>query len=431
MKVAIAGYGVEGEASYKYWSSHGAEVTIVDENPQPGRPIPKGAKVLLGENVFQHLSDYDVVVRTAGLPPSSITTKGKIWSATNEFFAHCPAPIIGVTGSKGKGTISSLIASILQSAGKKVHLVGNIGQAALEILPEIEDEDIVIYELSSFQLWDIERSPSVAVVGMIEPDHLDIHADFADYVEAKSNIRRFQRAGDICFYHPTNKYSAKIAKSSFDGERHRYACREDKTVYVRNDGFYVENHMICPLSALQLPGKHNVENACAAISAARLFVADELAIERGLKSFTGLDHRLKFVAEVDDVRFYNDSIATTPGSAIAAIKAFKAPKIMILGGSEKGADYTQLIKQVTEDDVRGVIVMGKTGQVISDKLKQKDPKGSIILESVDSMVGAVAAAKRHAKAGDVVVLSPASASFDQYKNYADRGEQFIKAVKDL
>lgn len=427
MKVAIAGYGVEGEINYKYWVSHGVDAVIVDEKHQPDRPLPAGAKVLLGENVFKYLEDFDVVVRTAGLPPNAIKTKGKIWSATNEFFAHCPAPIIGVTGSKGKGTISSLIAAIIKSAGKTVHLIGNIGQPALEILPNIKETDIVVYELSSFQLWDIEKSPAVAVIGMIEPDHLDIHADFEDYLRAKSNIRRFQKAGDVCFYHPTNPHSEKIAKSSFDGERLRYACREDKTVYAKEDGFYVEDYRLCPLDALQLPGQHNIDNACAAISVARVFVSDELAIERGLRSFHGLDHRLKFVAEIDGVKYYDDSIATTPGSAIAAIKSFDQPKVIILGGSDKGADYTEVIELCQATDTK-VIAIGKTGLTI-DKLAKKHDVDCRYISG--GMKDVVAEAQDLGKAGHVVILSPASASFDQYQNYADRGDKFIQAVKEL
>lgn len=427
MKIAIAGYGVEGEASYKYWRKKHANVTIVDESATPGRPIPTGAKVLLGENVFDKLQDYDLVVRTAGLPPNHIVTDGQIWSSTNEFFVKCPAPIIGVTGTKGKGTTASLIASILRSAGRTVHLVGNIGTPALSVLDDVEPSDIVVFELSSFQLWDLERSPHVAVVLMIEPDHLDIHADFDDYVRAKCNVRRFQTAQDVCFYYPNNKWSKKIAESSVLGDVVKFASRSDGGVYVEDGFFKVEGQPICSVDSLKLPGAHNLDNACAAISASRVFTVDEVAIARGLESFDGLDHRLKFVKQVDGVSYYDDSIATTPGSAMAALKAFDQPKIIILGGFSKGAGYKEIVNMCKKYDAR-VVAIGSTGSEIAKLCRQMQV-------AVDQPAGDMRAIVKHchkvAKPGDVVLLSPASASFDMFKNYIDRGEQFIRAVRGL
>jgi UDP-N-acetylmuramoylalanine--D-glutamate ligase len=432
MRVAIAGYAVEGEANYRYWVDLGHDVTIVDENNVPAKPIPKGAKVLLGEKVFKKLQDYDLVVRTASLPPHHIKTDGEVWSSTNEFFAKCPAPIVGVTGTKGKGTASSLIASILRAAGHTVHLVGNIGTPPLSVLPEITKDDIVVFELSSFQLWDLRRSPHVAVVLMIEPDHLDIHADFEDYIKAKSNIRRHQKAGDICFYHPTNEHSAKIAKSAVLGDIERYAHEEGHTAYVKDGNFYVHGDYVCPTSVMSIKGAHNIENACAAISAARVFTVDNLAIERGLHEFEGLPHRLKFVREVRSIQYYDDSIATTAGSALAAIRAFSQPKVVILGGSEKGVDYTKLAKGVADcKTIRGVILVGSNAEKIHESLTAHGMVAGIHVKGKISMKEIVKTAAAIAQSGDVVVLSPASASFDQYKSYSDRGDQFIRAVKAL
>ncbi len=426
MKIAIAGFGLEGKASYDYWNKADNELTIVDQKPI--HDLPQGAKTLIGDGVFGELDSFDLVVRTAGLNPNKIKTDGKIWSATNEFFAKCPAPVIGVTGTKGKGTTCSLIASILRSAGKTVHLVGNIGVPALELLPKIQSDDVVVYELSSFQLWDLERSPHIATVLMIEPDHLDMHTDMDDYVDAKSNITTHQTNDDIAIYHPTNHYSKRIADKS-SGRKIRYNDVNDIGVYVDSNKFCVQGRIICGVDELRIAGAHNRENACAAITATLAF-DDEITNEQiivGLNNFSGLPHRLKFVAEKNGVKYYDDSIATTPGSAIAALKSFDQPITIILGGSDKGVSYNDVIRQAV--DVHATIIaVGQTGENIYELAKSANARAVRVRGSMDEVVRI---ASDLTSAGGVVVLSPASASFDQYKSYSDRGDQFIAAVDRL
>jgi UDP-N-acetylmuramoylalanine--D-glutamate ligase len=442
MKIAIAGYGIEGESNYRYWNTSDNQVVIIDER-QPSREVPIDASIIVGDDAFARLDGYDLVVRTAGLAPRKLATDGKIWSATNEFFDKCPAPIIGVTGSKGKGTTCSLITSILRASGKTVHLVGNIGVPALDVLSNITSEDIVVYELSSFQLWDLEKSPQVAVVLMIEPDHLDVHENMEDYLNAKANIRRHQTCDDICLYHPTNEYSRRVATvdtgiySSVQaaGEQKDAVCRygisDDYQVYVKNAVFMVRDTAICPIGALQLPGGHNIENACAAISAVLALVpVSKEAIEQGLRDFTGLPHRLKFVREVKGVKYYDDSIATTPGSAIAAMKAFDQPKIMILGGSNKGADYTELAAVTAETNVKSALLIGDESDTLETALRLVNVE-CYNLGSALTMSDIVDLAHRQATEGDIVILSPACASFGMFKNYSDRGDQFVRAVENL
>ena len=446
MKIIIAGYGVEGISNLIYFRQRfpDAEFVVADERPADKLPtIPDGVKLISGKNAFsEQLSDTDLVVRTASLPPRNIKTRGKIWSATNEFFDKCPAPIIGVTGTKGKGTTCSLIASILQQAGQTVHLVGNIGVPALDVLPKIKKTDIVVYELSSFQLWDLEKSPHIAVVLMIEPDHLNVHADFADYLNAKKNIRCHQHLGDACLYHPTNKYSREVAATPLDTDDNhgdtldfaqRYAIPDDDQVYVRDGYFCVQNRQICSTSHLRLPGAHNFENACAAMSAVTelpITVTDK-QYAAGLESFTGLPHRLKFVAEKNGVKYYDDSISTTPGSAIAALKAFTEPKILILGGSDKGADYTELAQEIARQQMRAVVVNGANASEIIEILHKNKVSCRVVQLEMAPMLAVVEAAADQAKSGDVVILSPAAASFDMFKSYNDRGEQFVAAVEKL
>jgi len=438
MKIAIAGYGLEGKQNYKYFNKPGNDLTIVDEREDID--IPSDAKYITGDGAYDDMSQFDMVIRTAGLSPLKIKKAKLVWSATNEFFAKCKAPIIGVTGTKGKGTTSSFITSILRAAGKKVHLVGNIGVPALSVLPDIRPEDFVVYEMSSFQLWDIKYSPHIAVVLMIEPDHLDVHTDFEDYLKAKSNIRRWQNLNDICIYHPSNPFSQKIAsvtlatidqitKGDYLNNVHRYGIKDDGLVYIKDDFFYTNDRKICPISCVKLPGKHNLENACAAMSAVlelKLDISDNQFAE-GLRSFTGLSHRLKYVSEINDVKFYDDSISTTPGSAIAAIKSFTSPKVLILGGSYKGGDFTDLVKEIKKSNIRQIILMGDEANRIEQFLKDAGIVKYVNLERC-SMFEIVSKAASAASPGDVVILSPACASFGMFKNYQDRGKKFINAV---
>ena len=441
MKIAIAGYGAEGESNYRYWNTPNNQVVIVDE-VRPLRDVPMDASVIIGEDAFSKLEDYDMVIRTAGLAPRKIKTDGKVWSATNEFFAKCPALIIGVTGSKGKGTTSSLIASILKASGRTVHLVGNIGVPALDVLADIAADDIVVYELSSFQLWDVQKSPHIAVVLMIEPDHLDVHADMEEYVAAKANIRRYQSRDDICLYHPTNMYARRIATVDtgvyggvFTSEEksaiHRYGVSDDGQVYAENGMFMSDGVAICSVDVLQLPGEHNIENACAAISAAQATGhVDASAVEQGLRGFTGLSHRLKFVRTIDGVSYYDDSIATTPGSAIAAMHAFEQPKILILGGSSKGADFREVAVVASQTGVKAAVLIGDEASKIEVALRDVGVR-AINLGTDVVMPDVVACARQLATAGDVVILSPSCASFGMFKNYSDRGDQFVAAVNAI
>jgi UDP-N-acetylmuramoylalanine--D-glutamate ligase len=277
---------------------------------------------------------------------------------------------------------------------------------------------------------------------MIEPDHLDVHADMDDYINAKANIRRHQTPDDFCLYHPTNEYSRRIATTDIGGDTdrlaakaspaiYRYGISDDGQVYVKDGVFMVRASRICPTDALQLPGEHNVDNACAAISAARVVM--ELpgdVIEQGLRDFSGLPHRLKFVREVNEVRYYDDSIATTPGSAIAAMKAFPQPKIMVLGGSSKGAQFDEVAVTAANSTVKLAILIGDEADNIEQVLRDQHV-ATINLGRATTMADVVRVAHEQADTGDVVVLSPACASFGMFKNYSDRGEQFVAAVHAL
>lgn len=408
MKIAIVGYGVEGKASYDYWNTTENELTIIDE--RDAIDAPEGTRKVLGADAFLSLDGFDLVVRSPGIDPRKLPYGNRLWSATNEFFAKCPAPIIGVTGTKGKGTTCSLITSILRAAGRTVHLVGNIGTPALQELPKIRPDDIVVFELSSFQLWDLKRSPHVAVVLMIEPDHMNVHKDMDDYVAAKSNIATNQTVDDTIIFNRNNQLSKQIAAAS-KGKKVEYPFAIDEFT-----------------ASIKLPGAHNQENAAAAIAAVRGFGVGDDAIRQGLSAFEGLPHRLEKVRELDGVTFYNDSFSSAPSATVAAVKSFTQPEIIIVGGTDKGADFSELHTALQEaTNVKMVILIGEIRHKLADILHDINYE----ISDVRTMAEVVSVARSYAASGDVVILSPACASFDMFKSFYDRGDQFREVVKSL
>lgn len=427
MEVALAGYGQEGESSFKYWKSLGANITIFDEK-QPTREIPEGTKTYFEQDAFSKMNDFDFVIRTAGLNPNNIKTNSKIWSATNEFFKQCTAPIIGVTGTKGKGTTASLIAEILKQAGETVHLLGNIGIPALGELAKIKPTDIVVFELSSFQLWDLEKSPETAVVLMIEADHVDVHASMEEYINAKANIGLHQTEKDLLIYHPTNTYSAKIASRS-SAQKKRYSTPEG--AYVSDGSILIEENTVCSVDEVSLIGAHNLENICAAVTAAWDCTQNIAAIRKAVIEFTGLPHRLEVVAQKNGVTYIDDSFSSAPGAAIAAIKSFTQPEILICGGYDRDLDFTDLAIAISEQqNVKKIILIGQTNKKIADALDKVGVDSYQVIET-KNFSEIIKIAIGNAEEGDVIVLSPGCASFDMFKDFKDRSDQFQKIVKEL
>jgi UDP-N-acetylmuramoylalanine--D-glutamate ligase len=426
MKIALLGYGIEGESAYHYYKKQfpDAKFTVYDEAPQPKKPLPEGVQFLGNRADFRDIS-ADIIVRTPSVSPHRISSQGEITSLTKEFFKKCPAPIIiGVTGTKGKGTTSSLIYEMLTAAGTTAHLVGNIGVPALSELSKIHKDDIVVYEMSSFQLWDMTQSPHTAVVLMIEPDHLNVHDDFSDYVSAKANIARWQTTSDTVIYHPTNQYSQKIAAES-RGQKLKYNMNE--TAHTINDQIWMRNTLICDVADVALPGPHNLENICAAVTAVWRYTQDVPAIKQAIHAFHGLSHRLQFVAQKEGVKYYDDSIATTPGSAIAALRSFEASKILILGGQSKGASYEEVII-AARDTYSRIIAIGETKEEINALCQTYAVECCVEAGDMSAIVNR---AHQIAHPGDIVILSPASSSFDMFTGYQDRGDQFARAVHQL
>jgi UDP-N-acetylmuramoylalanine--D-glutamate ligase len=430
VKIAILGYDVEGRVSYDFFAARGHELAIRDQNPELA--VPDGVPSVLGDKYLDGLDGFDLLVRTPGLPPQLILSKnpgvaGKITTQLNEFLRVCPTRnIIGVTGTKGKGTTSTLITKMLEAAGKTVHLGGNIGLPPLAFLDELTAESWVILELSSFQLIDLKSSIRIAVCLMVAPEHLNWHDNLDDYTLAKSRLFEWQSSGDIAIYFAENKASKQIASS---GQARKIPYYAPPGAIVDNDFISIDGQVICKTDELKLPGQHNWQNACAAVTAVWQITQDIDAIRSVLTTFTSLEHRLEFVRELDNVRYYNDSYGTTPETAIVAIQAFDEPKVVILGGSDKGASYDNLAQTVAESSIRKVLLIGEQAARIKAALTAAGFTNT--MDGGKTIQEITATARVEARPGDVVLFSTACASFDMFRNYKERGKQFKLTVKAL
>ena len=446
-KVAILGVSLEGVDSARYFVNQGAKVFCCDQRSevQIGAAVAEltkqGVTFRLGPAYLQNLNDYDLLVRTPGmslgLPELIQAAKSgiKITSQTKLLLQLAPCPIIGVTGTKGKGTTSTLTSELLTNAGYRVHLGGNVGTPLLSRLPEITPADLIVLELSSFQLEDCDLSPEVAVVLTVASDHLanfdplstNFHETQAAYVAAKKNLVRFQKTGDLCVVNrddPTASSFSKLTKAHVVS----YSTRTDRAEAGVNKNHLVlkiENILtpIIPLTEIKLKGSHNWENILAACLVAARYGVSVATMQKVISSFAGLPHRLEKVATVSDVTFYNDSFSTTPETAIAAIQSFTEPIILIAGGSEKGADFTRLGEAISNSSVHAVLLIGDVAPKIETAIRRFSPDLKIST-GYTSMEEIVARAYAEAKPGSVVLLSPAAASFGLFKNYKDRGNQF-------
>ena len=443
-KVAVLGFGLEGQDLVKFLLRQGAKITVFDQKEAKylGKNFAKfenqGIKFILGQNCFKEgLSHYDFVFRSPGfspLRPEIIEAKKRgvvISSATKIFFDLCPGKIIGVTGTKGKGTTSTLIYQILKNDGQDVFLGGNIGHSPLSFLPKIKPSSWVVLELSSFQLQDLEKSPHLAVVLFIAPEHLDYHHDAEEYFQAKRNIVRYQKENDLAVLNADNQISSSFAHLTPAQVYYFSRQKKVKGAYVKNKKIYLLDKEIGFTSKLQLLGKHNWDNICAAVTASWLVGADLKSIKKVIFSFQGLEHRLEFVKEVKGRVFYNDSFSTTPETTIAALHSFHQPLTLIAGGSEKGSDYQKLGEEIKRSRVKTLILIGEMAEKIRKAVLAAGFRGEIIFRPSKKMSAIVNLAFQKTKRGGVILLSPACASFDMFKNYKDRGLQFKRNVKRL
>ena len=443
LPIGIVGFGAEGEATLAYLTNRGhLALHVFDKTDVTERvgKINPAAVVHWGARYLNDLSKMRTVIRSAGVPPSelgSFSPMIEVLTPTGIFFENCPAPIIGITGTKGKGTTALLITHILANhfKNKHIHLLGNIGNASLWALAQIKADDLVVYELSSFQLIDLKRSPHVAVVLEVGADHLDWHKDIREYHAAKRAIVEFQTKNDYAVINADYLHSLAFALYG-KGKTWWFSRRkavepgvfaDERQIAVLTQGV---KRAIMPRSELKLLGAHNLENVCAAAAVGAIYHVPPDEIRIALNVFRGLEHRLEEVGSVREIRFINDSYATTPVATIAAVQSFSGPIVLLAGGSSKGTSFTALAHIIAVNAVRAVVTFGVTGPHIAAALKAAHYRGTVVAGGT-TMHSILQAALREARAGDVLLLSPASASFGLFKNATDRGHQFKDAVHAL
>lgn len=454
--IAILGFGVEGIALAQYFLKHNIAFSVIDEKSLhelektgadeqnilqklQAQKIP----LLLGKQIdAETLHAFAVLFRSPGISLHKAYLQnfpGEITSVTKFFFDNFPGKIIGVTGTKGKGTTATLIYEMLKKAGMDVYLGGNIGAPPIAFLDILSQTSLVVLELSSFQLQDIQKSPHVAVMLMVTQEHLqdfrgqNFHASKEEYHEAKRNILRFQTSDDMAIL--SSDYAVTKASAAFTKGKIAFVSRfqpvdgcfvEDNEIVIR---WNQQEERVISIFDILLPGKHNLENVCAAVMAVYSLGVSVADIAFVLKTFKGLAHRLELVREVAGVRYYDDSFSTVPETAIAAIEAFADPEILILGGSSKNSDFTGLGKVISEaKNIKAIIGIGMEWPSIQATIANKNIP---ILTGAKNMSEIIAAVQKVAKAGDVVLLSPACASFDMFLNYKERGNLFKEAVNLL
>ena len=436
-RIAVFGLGVSNRPLVRLLLEFGCDVTGCDKTPRENLEEEvlelerMGCKLSVGEHYLDNL-EADIVFRTPGMHPGipaleNLRAKGaEVTSEMEVFFEVCPCTILAITGSDGKTTTTTLVSEILKAAGKKVWVGGNIGTPLLPRVREMQESDCCVVELSSFQLMDMKRSPHIAVVTNLAPNHLDVHKDMEEYVEAKKNIFNFQNADNILVINGDNAITAPFVNA---GTTKAFSY-QGKDAEVKLEGDIITRRGVAVLDKkdIRLPGEHNVENYMAAIAAVEGLVEDEV-IRQVAKTFGGVEHRIELVRIKDGVRYYNDSIASSPSRTIAGLRSFPEKVILIAGGYDKHIPYDVLGPEICAH-VKKLFLCGATAPQIRAAVEAcvGEKPEMVDCGKFESAVKAAAAA---AESGDVVLMSPASASFDEFKNFMVRGNFFKKLIMEL
>ena len=442
--VAVVGIGVSNIPLIKFLVKLGAEVTAFDKKTaeELGEIANEfkllGVKLELGEGYLDRLSGFEVVFKTPSMRIDSealLRCKKQgayITSEMEEFVRYCKAKVYGITGSDGKTTTTTIVSKLLSKEGYKTWTGGNIGTPLFSNIEDIKKEDKVILELSSFQLMTMDVEIDVAIVTNITPNHLDMHKDMQEYIDSKKNVFKYQKEGDLLVINDENEITKNLDREA-RGRVLRFSSKktEGEDAYYKDGKLYVHGKEVCKKEDIIIKGMHNVENYLAAF----LAVYDEVSIET-MKSvaetFSGVNHRCEFVREVCGVRYYNDSIASSPTRTLAGLKAFEKPVILLAGGYDKNIPFEPLAYD-GYDKIKAIVLFGKTKEKIKEAFyKLEKEKGiKIPIYSGKDLEEVVNIAKTIAKEGDIITLSPACASFDMFKNFEVRGNKFKEIVNSL
>lgn len=448
-KVAIIGLGVSNIPLLDYMNEKEARVTVFDDRTIDKIPMEALEKIrkyeinsYLGEDSLKNLKGFDIIFRSPSCMPTreelqEEVNRGAILTSEIEMVLQMsPSTIIGVTGSDGKTTTTTLIYEIIKAKGYKCFLGGNIGTPLFTRIGEMMPEDIVVLEMSSFQLMGMEISPQISVITNISPNHLNIHKDYEEYIEAKKNIFKNQDNNGVIVLNYDNEITREFENEA-NGKVRFFSSKEKLSDgIILDDGIIKEckdkvRRHILDTKNIKLRGNHNYENACAAIAATVGLVDIDTQIDV-ISNFGGVEHRLELVKEIDGVKWYNDSIGTSPTRTIAGLNSFDEEIILIAGGYDKHLDYTPLAKPILEN-VKTLILMGQTADKIFYAVKEEAEIQNKTIETYvcDSLEDTVKMAHKVAKQGQIVLFSPASASFDLFKNFAERGKKFKELVNRI
>ena len=444
--IAICGIGRNNTPVVLQFLQHGAKVTACDKRwrEQLGDTADlleqAGAALCLGEGYLDSLEALrvDMILRTPGMKPYLPAFERArhagipVTSEMEIFLELCPAPVTAVTGSDGKTTTTTIVAGLLEASGKRVHMGGNIGRALLPVIDDITPDDEVVIELSSFQLTNMTQSPHTAIITNIAPNHLDWHTDMQEYVEAKRNLMAWQTPSDMVVLNADNAYTAAFAKEA-KGECRLFSVREriHHGAWLSEDGMLMvtrngQDTPILKACDIFLPGMHNIENYLAAMAAV-IDKVSPVVMAQYAKTFGGVQHRCELVRVLNGVKWYNDSIGTSPSRTMAGLKAFDRRVILIAGGYDKHIPYDPL-GPVAAETVKEAILLGATAGAIETAIRTHS---QLPIHRVESMEQAVQTAFKLAQQGDIVFMSPASASFDLYLNFEERGDHFKRLVNAL
>ena len=448
-KIAIIGVGVSNIPLLDYFVKNKADVTIFDKKTLDKFDAKvveiinaNNIKYSLGESYLSKLQGFDIIFRSPSCRPDTPelvqeAERGAVITSEIEMLMKlCPGTIIGITGSDGKTTTTSLIYAIIKEKGLDCYLGGNIGIPLFTKVEEMTPKSVVVLELSSFQLMDMNISPKISVITNISPNHLDIHKSYEEYIDCKKNIFTHQSEDGILVLNEDNEITRNM-KPEANGSVVMFSSKQkldngviydDKTIKICEDG--LRRHVL-DVKNVKLRGIHNYENICAAIAATKSLVDVETQI-KAISNFTGVEHRLEYIRTINDVKWYNDSIGTSPSRTIAGLNSFDEPIVLIAGGYDKHLDYTPIAKPIV-DNVCALVLVGATSEKIAtaveNELKAEGKQMPII--KCTTLEETIDVAKKIAKPGEVVLFSPASASFDMFKNFMERGDLFKKLVNNI